>query len=188
MNKIAIFASGSGTNASRLISYFKSHKNISVELVVCNNDKALVLNKASESGVDTLLISKSELQTSEKILSILISKEINFIVLAGFLLKVPEWLIENYTNKIINIHPSLLPKYGGKGMYGHNVHKSVLENSESESGITIHYVNKEYDKGQIIYQAKCRVDKEDTIETLSEKIHKLEYESLPKVVEELLTK
>jgi len=183
---IAVFASGNGSNALRLMEYFKNHSAIKIELLVCNNEKAAVLQKADEQKVSSVLISKDELQTPEKLLPILQHHQINFIVLAGFLLQIPSWLIQHFENKIINIHPSLLPKYGGKGMYGKKVHEAVLYNKDAESGISIHFVNEHYDEGEIIFQATCKIDENENVESLAKKIQQLEHENLPKVVEQCL--
>ena len=187
MTNIAIFASGGGTNAENLFQYFNNDKRVKIKLVVTNNDKAGVIEKAERYKKNVQLISKTALnEYTDKIIEFLEAEKIDFIVLAGFLLKMPEAFIKAFPNKIINIHPSLLPKFGGKGMYGNKVHQAVLTNKESESGITIHFVNEEYDKGEIILQAKCDVTVNDTIETLANKIKKLEFNNLPKAIEQFL--
>jgi phosphoribosylglycinamide formyltransferase-1 len=156
MKNVAIFASGEGTNAENLFNYFNNDKRVKIKLVVTNSDTAGVVARAEKYKKNVQIISKTALKnTLLKIIEFLQTEKIDIIVLAGFLLKIPEAFIKAFPNQIINIHPSLLPKYGGKGMYGINVHKAVVENKESESGITIHYVNEEYDKGEIILQAKC---------------------------------
>ncbi len=185
MSKIAIFASGSGSNAENIINFFKENKKIEISLVFSNNKNAGVIQRAVNLGVKHHIFSRTDFYNSEKVLQKLKSNNIDFIVLAGFMWLIPEYLIDAYPNTIINIHPALLPKYGGKGMYGMNVHKAVVENRDPESGITIHYVNKEYDDGNIIFQAKCKVKANDTPETVAKKVHELEYEHFPKVIEQL---
>ena len=187
MKKIAVFASGSGTNAQSIIEYFldKYDKNI-VDLVLSNKPEAYVLERAKNFDITTVLFTREQLNQTDDIAKLLIVRGIHLIVLAGFLWLVPQNILQAYPNRIINIHPALLPKYGGKGMYGMNVHKAVLENRETESGISIHYVNEEYDKGDIIFQAKCKVEPGDTPESLAQRIHALEYEHFPKVIEKLL--
>jgi len=187
MNKIAIFASGSGSNAENIVLYFRN-KNIDIDFIfLTNNKNAFVLERAKKLNIKSYLFNKKELK--EGIVNkILENFNPDLIVLAGFLLLVPESIISKYPNKIINIHPALLPKYGGKGMYGNNVHKAVLENKEKISGITIHYVNNEYDKGNIIFQKECPINDEDNVETLANKVHKLEYDYFPQTIEKLLNK
>lgn len=184
--KIAIFASGNGSNAENIIKYFKDHDKISVELVLTNNPNAYVIERAKNNNVKCIIFNKYDLYYSDNVLNILKENNIDFIVLAGFLWLIPESIIKNYPQKIINIHPALLPKYGGKGMYGMNVHKAVIENKEKESGITIHYVNEKYDEGDIIFQKKVEVSSSDTPETLANKIHELEYQYYPVIIENLI--
>ncbi len=184
--KITIFASGGGTNAENIISYFQDSEFISVEAVFCNRKHAGVLERAKRLGVKTIVFQKSELLESQSVLNQLKAINPDLIVLAGFLLKIPEDMVDAFEHKIINIHPALLPKYGGKGMYGMNVHQAVVDHKETESGITIHYVNTQYDEGAILFQAKCRVDETDTAEDVAAKIHALEMEHFPKVIEKLL--
>ncbi len=186
MKNIAIFASGNGTNAERIIKYFEKSKIARVVLVVTNNAKAGVINRANSLSVDVEVINRNVFYDSQSILSTLATYNADLIVLAGFLWLVPKYLIDKYENRIINIHPALLPKYGGKGMYGMRVHESVIENNEEKSGITIHKVNDKYDDGQIIFQAKVEIDNNETPETLAGKIHILEYEHFPKVIEDQL--
>ncbi len=186
MTKIAVFASGSGTNAENIIKYFSEIKDICVDVVMTNKKDAYVLKRASKLGVDTFIFTKDELKNTTKVEDELSRRQINFIVLAGFLLLIPKKIINLYPNKIVNIHPALLPKYGGKGMFGDNVHKAVIENKENKSGITIHFVNEKYDDGNIIFQTECAVKQEDTPEKLAEKIHKLEYEYYPRIIHKLL--
>ncbi len=187
MKNVAIFASGEGTNAENLFNYFSNDKRVKIKLVVTNSDTAGVVARAEKYKKNVQIISKIALQEyTSQIIEFLQTEKIDIIVLAGFLLKIPEAFVKAFPNQIINIHPSLLPKYGGKGMYGMNVHKSVIENKESESGITIHYVNEEYDKGEIILQAKCDVNESDSPETLAANIRKLEFEFLPKAIEKII--
>ncbi|WP_046743352.1 phosphoribosylglycinamide formyltransferase [Kordia zhangzhouensis] len=186
MKRIAIFASGSGTNAENIIRYFQERNNASVVQVLTNNQHAKVLERAKNHKISAFSFNRPAFYTSDDVLNLLKSAHIDLIVLAGFLWKFPSSIIEAFPNKVINIHPALLPKYGGKGMYGAHVHKAVIENNEQESGITIHYVNENYDEGAIIFQAKTAIDSTDTAETLAQKIHELEYAHFPKVIEKLL--
>ena len=187
MKHIAIFASGEGTNAENLFNYFNHDKRVKIKLVVTNIDTAGVIEKAERHKKNVQIISKTALyEYTDQIIEFLKTEGIDIIVLAGFLLKMPEAFIKAFPNQIINIHPALLPKYGGKGMYGSHVHKAVLLNKDRESGITIHYVNEEYDKGEVILQASCDVMENDTLESLSFKIRQLEFEFLPKAIEKLL--
>ncbi len=187
MKNIAIFASGSGTNAENIIKHFETSKKAKIDLVLSNKKDAYVLERAKRLGVNTFVFNRNDFYNSDVVINKLINNNIDFIVLAGFLWLVPERLIDIFEGKIINIHPALLPKYGGKGMYGERVHKTVVENHETESGITIHYVNNLYDSGDIIFQAKCEVKPEDTPEMVASKVHALEYEYFPKVIEELVS-
>ena len=187
MKNIAIFASGVGTNAENLFNYFSGDKRVSIKLVVSNRDDAGVIAKAQKYKKNVHIISKAALENyTEKIIEFLRLEKIDLIILAGFLLKIPDKFIHAFPNKIINLHPSLLPKYGGKGMYGNHVHEAVLDNNEHESGISVHFVNEEYDKGEIILQAKCKIENGETVESLSKKISQLEFEYLPKAIEKLL--
>ena len=183
---IAIFASGSGTNAENIVRYFKHSELASVNLILSNNADAFVLQRANLLNVKTHVFNREEFSQTGQVLKILKDNEISFIVLAGFLWLIPAELIKTYPDKIVNIHPALLPKYGGKGMYGSNVHKAVIACGDTESGITIHYVNEKYDDGNIIFQARCPVSPDDTPETLAEKVHRLEYEHYPRVIEGLV--
>ena len=178
---LAIFASGSGSNAENIVKYFEDHPSIGVKEILSNKADALVHERAKNLGIPSRSFTKEEFKTETFLAGL---EEVDFIVLAGFLWLIPHYLIEAFPNKIINIHPSLLPKYGGKGMYGGHVHRAVIEAQEKESGITIHLVNEEYDKGEVLFQAKCQVEAGDTAEMLAEKIHQLEYEHFPKVIEE----
>jgi phosphoribosylglycinamide formyltransferase-1 len=184
--KIAIFASGSGSNAENIGRYFRNHPKITVSLILSNKEDAPVHKRAAELGIPSISFNREEFYNSNKIIEILQEHKIDFIVLAGFLWLIPQNLIRAFPGKIINIHPALLPSYGGKGMYGMKVHSSVIENGETESGITIHYVNEDYDEGNIIFQARCPVSANDTPELLAEKIHKLEYKHFPEVIKELV--
>ncbi len=184
--KIAIFASGSGTNAENIIKHFQDNKDIEVSLVLANNPNAFVLERAKKLSVPSFVFNKDDFYSSDKVLDILQRNNIDFLVLAGFLWLIPSSLIKAFSNRIINIHPALLPKYGGKGMFGDNVHKSVIAHNEQESGITIHYVNERYDEGETIFQAKCTVERNDTAESLANKIHALEYKYFPEVIEQVV--
>ena len=185
MKRIVILASGSGTNAENIIKYFKNHLNIKVTKVLTNNAKAKVLDRAKKLNISSSVFSRKDFYSTNSILKIL-KQNADFIVLAGFLWKVPELIINEYPNKIINIHPALLPKYGGKGMYGMHVHEAVVKHKEKESGITIHYVNNNYDEGNIIFKQKIEVLKSDTAENVAEKIHILEQKNFPKVIEKVI--
>lgn len=185
---IAIFASGAGSNAQQIINRFSNHPTIKVALIVCNKPGAGVLAIAQNHNIPVLLIEKEGFFKGNAYINILQQHTINFIVLAGFLWKVPAVLIKAYPQKIINIHPALLPAYGGKGMYGHFVHEAVIANKEKQSGITIHYVDELYDHGAVIKQATCTVTATDTPETLAKKIHVLEHEHFAAVIENVLQK
>lgn len=185
MIRIAIFASGSGTNAENLIKYFNKSPLARVTLVLSNNEKAKVLQRAKKHEVETFSFSKEDLYETDKILAFLEEKA-DFIVLAGFLLRIPSTIINVFPNKIINIHPALLPKYGGKGMYGMHIHESVKQNNDKETGITIHYVNERYDEGNIIFQKRTTINPKDTPNDIAAKIHKLEYKYFPIVIDGLL--
>lgn len=186
MRNIAIFASGSGTNAENIIKYFSNRNSAKVKLVLSNNREAFVLKRASANGIPSVSFDREDFYNSGKVLDCLLQNEIDLIVLAGFLWLVPPVILDAFEGRIINIHPALLPKHGGKGMYGEKVHRSVIENHETESGITIHYVDHQYDSGDIIFQARCRVEKTDSPETLASKVHALEYEHFPPIIEELI--
>jgi phosphoribosylglycinamide formyltransferase-1 len=186
MKKIAIFASGSGTNAQKIMEYFQNHEKISVSLVLSNKKDAYVLERAATFGVPAVTFSREQFNESDYVIEMLLRARIDFVVLAGFLWLIPKNILDRFSGKMVNIHPALLPKYGGKGMYGRHVHEAVINNGESESGISIHFVNEEYDKGGLIFQARCPVEKDDTPESLAERIHSLEYQHYPRVIEELL--
>jgi len=185
MKNIAIFASGSGTNAENIINHFNNGNLAKVVLVLTENKNAYVLERVKKYGVSAFYFPIEDLK-SGKILDLLKEYCVDFIVLAGFLKLFPESIIEEFPKRIINIHPALLPKFGGKGMYGNRVHQAVIEAEEKESGITIHNVNPKYDDGDIIFQAKCPVMKDDTPETLAQRVHSLEYKYYPEVIEALL--
>lgn len=186
MKHIAIFASGKGTNAKAIIEHFENHPTIKVVLVVTNNPSAGVLKIAHEHKIISAIINKDSLQKEEIMMKLLNAQKIDLIVLAGFLQLIPAFLLQNFPKKIINIHPALLPKHGGKGMYGIKVHETVLANKEPETGITIHYVNEVYDDGEILLQKKIDVTSDDTTETLSAKVQQLEHEWYVKAIEEVL--
>ncbi len=187
MNNIAIFASGSGTNAERIASYFKNSPTIHVALIATENPRAFVLERAKRLGIPFFVFTQNELNGGA-VLKRLLHDRIDFVVLAGFLKMIPSQIVKAYPNHIVNIHPALLPRFGGKGMYGERVHKAVIEAGETESGITIHYVNEQYDEGDIIFQARCPVFPSDTPETLAKRVHELEYMHYPRVIEQLLIK
>lgn len=184
--KIAIFASGSGTNAEKIMSHFRHHDAGEVALVLSNKPDALVLERAGKFGVPTHVFNREKFYNSTEVLDLLVDKGISLVVLAGFMWLVPADLIRAFPKRMVNIHPALLPKYGGKGMYGSHVHEAVIRNKEKESGISIHYVNEIYDDGQIIRQEKCEVRPDDTPESLAERIHVLEHRYYPLVIEALL--
>ena len=187
MKRIAIFASGSGSNAENIIKYFNAKKTAIVTKVYCNKKDAGIFDRCKKLQKDCVLFTKKDLFSSDELLNEL-TNENDYIILAGFLLKIPSKLIEAFPDKIINIHPALLPKYGGKGMYGMNVHNAVKENKEAETGITIHFVNENYDEGAIIFQAKTQLKTSDSPEDIAQKIHKLEYANFPKVIESVIVK
>lgn len=186
MIKIAIFASGSGTNAENIVKYFLKNSKIAVSLIVANKKNAGVIARSKRLEIPVMVISKTDLQSPKYLIKSLSDLNIDYIILAGFLALIPEELIQAYPNKIINIHPALLPKYGGKGMYGDKVHEAVIKNKENESGISIHYVNEKYDEGGIIVQAHCPVYSNDTPDSLAHRIHKLEYRYFPQSIEQII--
>lgn len=186
MKKLVIFASGSGTNAENIINYFDGHESIQVTSVFTNKATAGVLDRCQRLQIPAFFFNRHA-YTQGQLLKFLVSQQVDLIVLAGFLWKIPENFISAFPNKIINIHPALLPKYGGKGMYGNYVHEAVKGNKESETGITIHFVNENYDEGNIVFQKKVTLSKKDTVETIAEKVHTLEYEHYPKIIEQLLS-
>ena len=186
MKKIAILASGEGTNAERIIRYFAAHPTVKVVVVITNKAEAGVIRRAENLGIPVEFLPASAFKEG-KATDVLRHYETDFVVLAGFLLRIPDDMLVEYPDRIVNIHPSLLPKFGGKGMYGSRVHEAVLEAKEQESGITIHYINEHYDEWAIILQAKCPVIKGDTPDTLANRVHQLEYEHYPAVIERLLS-
>jgi len=183
---IAIFASGSGSNAERIMEVFKNRKDISVKALFSNNPSAFALERAQKFSVPTFVFTREEFFNSPKVLEILESKKIDWLILAGFLWLIPDNLLKAFSNKIINIHPALLPAYGGKGMYGMRIHNAIIDAQEKESGISIHFVNEKYDEGEIIFQAKCTIELHDTAETLAKKIHTLEHRHFPVIIENLI--
>ena len=188
MNNIAVFASGNGSNAENIILHFNGGNVAEVKLVICNKETAAVVQKARNLGVPAMVLQREDLTSGhpEKLLEILAQNSIDTIILAGYLLMVPQAVTEKYCGRIINIHPALLPKFGGKGMYGMNVHKAVIEAGEKESGITIHLADAVYDSGKILFQASCPVFPEDTPESLAAKVHALEKEHFPAVIEKYI--
>ncbi len=184
VKRITLFASGSGTNVQNIIDYFSDNQGVVVDSVVSNNPNAFVLERVKSLGVETFVFTKDEFQHTSKVVEKLKKRDIDLIVLAGFLWLIPINLIHNFP--IINIHPALLPKYGGKGMYGLKVHQAVIDNHEKESGITIHFVNENYDEGKIIFQAKCEVLTTDCAEDVASKVHQLEYKYFPEIIEKVV--
>jgi len=187
MSNIAIFASGSGTNAENIIKYFSKRDDIVIQLVLSNKKDAFVLKRAEDHHIPTYTFNRETFYNTQQVLYQLQQHNIDFVVLAGFLWLVPDYITNAYPNHIINIHPALLPKYGGKGMYGHHVHEAVINAGEKFSGITIHYVNSAYDSGDIIFQATCEIAPGETPESLAEKVHELEYRHFPEVIDNLIT-
>ncbi|MEP1034036.1 phosphoribosylglycinamide formyltransferase [Ekhidna sp.] len=186
MNKninLAILASGSGSNAENIAKYFETHPHIQVKEILSNKANAFVHERAKQLDIPSFTFSKNEFQDTSFIKRL---EDIDYIILAGFLWLIPKYLVKAFPNRIINIHPALLPNFGGKGMYGENVHKAVIESGIKESGITIHLVNEEYDKGEVLHQAKCEIIGDDTAESLVKKIHVLEFEHFPRVIEEYI--
>lgn len=188
MKKIAIFASGSGSNAENIIQSLANNPDIRVDSIFCNVAGAYVLERAERLQVPAFVFNREELNDPQQVLGQLRSRGIDFIVLAGFLWLMPACITAAYPDRIINIHPALLPHYGGKGMYGDRVHQAVIAAGEEQSGITIHYVNDRYDEGNIIFQASCHVLPEDTPESLAQKIHALEYKHFPRIVEQVVSR
>jgi len=186
MHRIAIFASGNGSNAQRIIEYFSGSSEVTIALVLCNKPGAFVISRAASLDIPSLLFTRADLYETGRVAAVLKEQRIGFLVLAGFLWLMPVGILYAFPDRIINLHPALLPKYGGRGMYGMKVHEAVIAARESESGITIHYVNEHYDEGQILFQAKCAVLPSDTADTLAEKIHVLEYRWFPEVIEKAL--
>lgn len=188
MKKIAVFASGSGTNAQNIAEYFLASGDITVSLILSNKTDAYVLERAKKLGIPSIVFSRKEFYESEIILYTLQKYKIDFIVLAGFLWLIPDYLLNAYSRKIINIHPALLPKYGGKGMYGDKVHHAVINSGDKKTGITIHFVNDHYDEGEIIFQDSFDILPGDTVESIAQRVHALEYKHFPRVIEEAVRK
>ena len=186
MTRIAIFASGSGSNAENIIRYFSDKESVKVVLVLSNRANSGVLIRAQSHNIPTFIFTKNDLNECSKVHKVLKDYNASMIVLAGFLLKIPLYMIKAYPNSILNIHPALLPKFGGKGMYGMNVHKAVVENNEQKSGITIHYVNENYDEGDIIFQATCEINSEDSPNDVQDKVQALELRHFPNVIKSIL--
>jgi len=186
VKKLVIFGSGAGSNAVNICRYFKNSSDIEVVLICTNNKDAFIVDRAKKLNIPIVFTSKTDLLRFDDLAKTLKNYAIDYIILAGFLLKIPSKMISSYPNKIINLHPSLLPKYGGKGMYGSNVHEAVLENKETETGITIHLVNQNYDEGKIIYQESFSLSPDENLESLTAKIHELEQSLFPKIIEKTL--
>lgn len=186
MKNIVLFASGSGSNAENISLFFQNHPDVNVSCILSNRSNAGVLERAKRLGINTFVFDREMFLKTGEVLDFLIKESPDLIVLAGFLWLVPTDIVEAFPNKIINIHPALLPQYGGKGMYGDRVHQAVIGNKEKESGITIHYVNEKYDDGDIIFQGRCLIDESDTPESLAEKVHQLEYKHYPEVIRQVL--
>jgi phosphoribosylglycinamide formyltransferase-1 len=186
MNNIVLFASGSGTNVENIVNFFKDDQDTQISMILTNNPKAYVIQRAEKLGIPVRVFNRDDFYNNSIIIDLLKKIKPDLIVLAGFLWLIPENMIKAFPDKIINIHPALLPKYGGKGMYGSKVHEAVVANKEKESGITIHYVNERYDEGNIIFQAKCEVLPTDTPDDVANKVHGLEYEHFPRVIARLL--
>ncbi len=186
MKRIVLFASGSGSNVENISNYFLNNSEVKITAVLTNKSDAKVIERCNRLNISALYFNRHAFYKTDCILDILKNMEPDLIILAGFLLKVPEKLVKNFPNKIVNIHPALLPKYGGKGMYGMNVHNAVKTNNEQETGITIHYVNENYDEGAIIKQAKTQISVTDSATDIAHKVHELEYEHFPQVIDQLL--
>ena len=188
MKKVAIFASGNGSNAQCIAEHFSGHPGIEISLILSNKSDAFVLQRAKNLGIPSLTFNREEFYHSNRVLEELSEYRIDFIVLAGFLWLVPQNILRSYQNRIVNIHPALLPKYGGKGMYGIKVHEAVIENHEKETGISIHWVNEKYDEGEIIFQEKVEIEHDDTADSIAQKVHSLEYKHYPLIIEELVSR
>jgi len=187
MKRIAIFASGSGSNAEKISEYFAGRTDVQVNLILTNNPQAGVILRARKLHIPVLVFDKKTFYESDRIIELLTANKIDLIVLAGFMMLIPAALVETFPDRMVNIHPALLPKYGGKGMYGNFVHEAVVAGKEKESGITIHFVNEHYDEGNIIFQKSCEVLETDTPDDVAEKIHVLEHEHFPKIIDEVLS-
>lgn len=188
MKNIAIFASGSGSNAENIADYFKGSGDVSISLIVCNKADAFVLERAKKLGIPSKVVTGADMKNQDAVLALMKEYSIDFIVLAGYLLRIPAYLVEAYPNAIVNIHPALIPLHCGKGMYGDRVHEDVIACGDKESGITIHYVNEQYDAGNIIFQAKCPVEPGDDAHAVATKVHALEYAHFPHVIAETIAK
>ena len=188
MKKIAIFASGSGSNAENIAHFFNGNEEVEISLIVCNKPDAFVLERAKKLGIPAKIIRSAEMSDEAAVMSLMSEYQIDFIVLAGYLLRIPEYLVKAYPNAIVNIHPALIPLHCGKGMYGDRVHEDVIACGDKESGITIHYVNEQYDAGDIIFQAKCPVEPGDNAHDVATKVHALEYAHFPRVIAETIAK
>lgn len=186
MVNIAIFVSGNGSNAENICNYFRNHSIIKVKVFFCNNSTAYALERAKKLNIPSVVFSAKELKETQNVLQHLQNFQIHYIILAGFMLKIPDYILNAYPNRILNIHPALLPKYGGKGMYGMHVHEAVIKAGEPQSGITIHLVNEHYDEGVIVFQQSCEITRNDTPESLAEKVHQLEYQYFPAVIEKYI--
>lgn len=186
--KIALFASGTGSNVLNIITHFSGSDSIEVAIVLSNKPSAGALSHGRKANIKSVCFNREDFFNSNQVLNLLKKEQIDYVILAGFLWKIPENILAKFEDKIINVHPSLLPNYGGKGMYGHHVHEAVLANNEKETGITIHLVNEKYDDGAIIAQARCTIDKEESLQSLQQKISKLEKENFPITIEQFITK
>lgn len=186
IKKIAIFASGNGSNAENIIKHFAGSKSVKIALILTNNLQAYVIERAKNHGIPIVIFTSKELKETRFVLDKLEEFDIDYIVLAGFLLLIPTTIIRAFPGRIINIHPALLPKYGGKGMYGSFVHESVRQSGDTETGISIHFVNEKYDEGAVLFQARCVVAPEDTAETIAQKVHQLEYRYFPEIIEKVV--
>ena len=187
MKRIAIFASGSGSNAEKICAYFEGRTDVEISLILTNNPQAGVIARARKFHIPSVIFDRKSFYESEKILDLLKNQKIDFIVLAGFMMLIPPFLVQGYPDKMVNIHPALLPRYGGKGMYGHFVHEAVVAAGDNESGITIHYVNEFYDEGNIIFQASCEVSPTDTPDDVARKVQVLEHVHYPEVIDKIIT-
>ncbi len=186
MKNIVLFASGSGSNVENIVQYFRKRPNITIAMVLTNKSDAKVLDRCNRLKINGLYFNKHAFYQTDCVLNLLKSSKPDLIVLAGFLLKIPKNIIRNFPNKIINIHPALLPKYGGKGMYGMRVHEAIKANNETETGITIHYVNENYDEGALIHQARTIISPDDNVAAIAQKVHELEYDHFPEIIDTLL--
>ncbi|MBO7142318.1 MAG: phosphoribosylglycinamide formyltransferase [Bacteroidales bacterium] len=188
MWNVTIFASGSGSNAENIFNYFKDSKLVRIGLVITDNPKAFVIERCRRHSVPCLVLSKRLIDDADFMLGVLRDFRTNFVVLAGYIKLVPDYIVSAFDQRIVNIHPSLLPKHGGKGMYGSRVHQSVLDCGDKESGITIHFIDNDYDRGSVIFQAKCPVLPDDTADSLAQRVHALEYEHYPRIIEDTIIK